>query len=707
MAMAANNLLVELLVEELPPRALHDLGQAFGQSLLVALMDRRLVDPHRSVVLGENYRYYASPRRLAAWIAGVEAKAAGASQQIRLMPVAVGLDAAGRPTPALLKKLAALGAGAAAVPGLQRRGDGKTELLFLDAVVPGATLAEGLQQALEAAIAKLPIPKVMSYQLADGWSSVQFVRPAHGLVALHGAEVVPVSALGLAAGRETRGHRFEARAERIVLRDADSYEAQLAEEGAVIAGFDTRRRELERQLREAAAREGLSFAADEALLDEVCALVERPRVLVGRFDPAFLAVPQECLVLTMEANQKYFPLLDDHGRLVDRFLLVSNLESADPRAIVAGNERVLRARLADARFFYEQDCKTRLEARVERLAGVVHHNRLGSQLARVERIRKLAGAIAARLGAERELAERAAWLAKADLTTGMVGEFPELQGVMGEYYARHDGEPEAVARAIAQHYRPRYANDTLPEGNVAAAVALADRLDTLTGIWAVGGAPTGDKDPYALRRAALGVLRILAEQALPLDLVELLAMAAGQYPQETVAPSVVADLHAFMLERLAHWLRERGHPAASVEAVLALAPARIDLVLPKLAAVREFSALAEAASLAAADKRIRNILKKTAAPDGTADAALLREDAERVLFGTVNALRPEVDSLLAGHDYTGALTRLAGARAAVDRFFDEVMVMTDEPLLRNNRLALLRSLGELMNRVADLSRLAA
>ena len=425
------NLLVELFVEELPPKALKALGEAFGATLLHGLRAQALAGEHSAL------NVFASPRRLAAHVSHVLAVAPDKAVSVKLMPVSVGLDAAGAPTLALLKKLASLGADAAVVPTLARQGEGKAETLLFESVVRGATLAEGLQKALDEAIAKLPVPKLMSYQLADGWTSVNFVRPAHGLVALHGADVVPVSALGLAAGRATRGHRFEAAMDPVMLLDADHYAHQLAEQGAVIASFAERRAEIVHQLGHAAAREGLTPIHDDALLDEVTALVERPNVLLGRFETEFLTVPQECLILTMKANQKYFPLLDAAGRLTEKFLLVSNIRPADPARVIEGNERVVRPRLADAKFFFDQDRKRTLAARVGGLARVVYHGRLGSQGERVERVRRIAREIAMMLGgppgglALADLADEAATLAKADLLTDMVGEFPELQGVMG------------------------------------------------------------------------------------------------------------------------------------------------------------------------------------------------------------------------------------------------------------------------------------
>jgi glycyl-tRNA synthetase beta chain len=709
MSMTTQNLLVELFVEELPPKALKKLGDVFAQEIWLKLADHSLVDRSQTIEYGKTYIAFASPRRLAVWVKDVLRQAPDQPLRQKLMPVNVGLDANGQATPALLKRLAALGLDASIVPNIKRASDGKSEVLFFDSVVTGATLAEGLQKALNEAIAKLPIPKVMTYQLPDGWTTVKFVRPVHGLVALHGAEVVPVSVLGLTAGRATQGHRFEASVSPITIRNADSYTEQMENEGAVIPSFDKRRAEIVR-LHAAAVSVGggVKPIEDDALLDEVTALVERPNVLLGRFEELFLEVPQECLILTMKANQKYFPLLDVSGRLTNQFLIVSNISPADPSAVIGGNERVVRPRLADAKFFFDQDRKKSLDSRVAKLSNVVYHNKLGTQLERVNRVRKLAGEIAQKLNADVDKAERAAYLAKADLLTDMVGEFPELQGIMGRYYALHDGEGDVVAHAIEQHYWPRFAGDALPDGNVGAAVALADKLDTLIGIYGVGLVPTGDKDPFGLRRHALGVLRILAEMQLPLDLMQLLQSAKALFPSELLAGSVAVDVYGFMLERLKGYLRDKNFEPSEIEAVVSQNPRRIDLVPQRLAAVQAFRKLPEAEALAAANKRIQNIVKKAGdVPAGSPDVALLQEEAEKALFTAINALAPKVNSLVQNGDYTDALTALAKIRVEVDHFFDEVMVMTDELLVRNNRLVLLKTLGDLMNQVADISKLAA
>ena len=752
--MTTQNLLVELFIEELPPKVLQKLGDAFGSVLLAQLQAQGLA------AAGAQLTAYASPRRLAAHITAVAPQAADRAQSHKLMPVAVGLDAAGNATPALLKKLAAVGADvsdpARAVAALQRAPDGKADALFHHSTARGATLAEGLQKALDEALAKLPIPKVMRYQLAagcdmPGWSSVSFVRPAHGLVALHGSSVVPVTALGLHAGNATHGHRFEAAVDPVVLHSADSYAAQLADEGAVIASFTERRAEIARQLQAAAAKvgEGARAIDDPALLDEVTALVERPNVLVCEFEKEFLDVPQECLVLTMKANQKYFPLLDAEGRLTHRFLVVSNITPEDASLVIGGNERVIRPRLADAKFFFDQDRKKTLLSRVEGLSRVVYHNKLGTQGERVERVRAIAKAIAIRLfdaladdnpdlqshdGALAEdyllsCVDSAALLAKTDLLTDMVGEFPELQGTMGRYYAENDGLPHEVVRAIEDHYKPRFSGDALPRENVGVVVALADKLETLVGMFGIGNLPTGDRDPFALRRHALGVIRMLVEKRLPLDLNAVLAavvqvfndpalqlsafrQSAGDGMQAFQArplfeEQVAGQLEDFIFDRLAGSLREQGYSAQEVDAVLALRPQRLAQVPQRLAAVRAFAALPEAPALAAANKRIGNILKKAGPVDAHVNPDLLHEQAEQDLFAALQRFVPEANAQFDAGDYTASLQTLAVLRAPVDAFFDDVMVNAEQLDLRLNRQGLLTVLHNAMNRVADLSRLAA
>jgi glycyl-tRNA synthetase beta chain len=709
--MSTDNLLVELFVEELPPKALQKLGDAFAQELAAQLRAQGLATAE-SVVTP-----FASPRRLAAHISQVWRKAADKAVSQKLMPVSVGLDAHGQPTAALLKKLQALGADlsdpAAAVAALRRAPDGKSEALFYDSLATGATLDSGLQKALEEALAKLPIPKMMSYQLETdcelpGWSSVHFVRPAHGLLALHGSTVVPVKVLGLSAGNQTQGHRFEARVSPVVIGHADAYAATLGHDGAVIASFAERRFSIVSQLANAAEKLGPGYQVlmDDALLNEVTGLVERPNVLVCSFDEEFLGVPQECLILTMQANQKYFPLLDGAGRLTSRFLVVSNISPADASAVIGGNERVVRPRLADAQFFFNQDRKKTLASRVDGLSKVVYHNKLGSQGERMARVRSIAGSIAQQLGDAALVVsvDTAAQLAKADLLTDMVGEFPELQGTMGAYYARHDGLGDEIATAIEDHYKPRFAGDTLPRNTAGLVLALADKLETLVGMFGIGNLPTGDKDPFALRRHALGLIRMLMERDLPLGLDALISQAAPAFGGQI--GSVAQPLAQFIDDRLAGALREQGFHAQEVDAVLALRPQRLGDVPRRLAAVRAFAELPEAPALAAANKRIGNILKKAPEVDAHVSLLLLKEPAEIALYAAMQQVLPHAQALFQGGDYTGSLQALAALRVPVDAFFDGVMVNADEQDLRLNRQGLLKSLFEAMNRVADLSRLA-
>ena len=724
--MTTQNLLVELFVEELPPKALKKLGEVFATHLCDQLKVQGLAAPDSRVTP------FASPRRLAAHITHVAAKAADKTVRQKLMPVGVALDAGGNATPALQKKLQSMGADPSVVPHIQRVMDGKSEVLVLDTLVTGATLDAGLQKALDDTLSKLPIPKVMTYQLHQGcelpgWSSVQFVRPAHGLVALHGETVVPVSVLGLKAGRSTHGHRFEAACDPIEFASADDYAIDLREEGSVIASFDERRSEIARQLMAAAESlgSGLRPIEDDALLDEVTALVERPNVLVCQFEQEFLDVPQECLILTMKANQKYFPLLDAAGKLTNRFLVVSNIRPADSSAVISGNERVVRPRLADAKFFFDQDRKKTLESRVGGLAKVVYHNKLGTQGQRSERVRQMAHAIVNQLRMAQvpytpddkehfdvldSKAQQAARLAKTDLLTGMVGEFPELQGVMGGYYARHEGLRDGVAIAIEDHYRPRFAGDALPRNHTGTVLALADKLETLVGMFGVGNLPTGDKDPFALRRHALGVIRMLVEKQLPLDLPQLLQAASQAFGALLPDPAKSnAQLLDFIYERIAGYLREHGASAQEADAVIAARPMWGEM--PKaLAAVRAFAQLPEAAALAAANKRIGNILKKAGDAEQVVDAhvseVLLVEEAEKSLYAAMQQVVPQADAHFEAGRYTESLQTLAALRAPVDAFFDDVMVNAEQLDLRLNRQGLLKMLHQAMNRVADLSLLA-
>ena len=686
------SLLVELLTEELPPKALRTLGYSFADALVAGLRGEGFVPAEGA------FTVYATPRRLGVLVREVAGQAPDREVLAKGPSIKAGLGADGTPSQALLGFARKQGVG---VDRLERIHDGKQEVFAFRSVAAGARLDATLAGLVDAALKKLPIPKMMRW--GDG--DEQFVRPVRGLVMLHGERVVPGTVLGQSSARTTRGHRFLGQGAISIAR-ADDYERLLERDGKVIANFELRARMVRELL--AAAAGGASIAAEDALYDEVTALVEFPAVYEAHFERAFLEVPQECLMLTMKQNQKYFPLVDGRGKLLNRFLIVSNMAIPHPHNIVRGNERVLRARLADAKFFYDQDRRVPLAARVPGLAAVVFLNKLGSQLDRVDRIERLAATVAARLGEDEAATRRAARLCKADLLTGMVGEFPELQGVMGTYYARHDGEAEAVAAAIEAHYRPRFAGDALPETRVGACVAIADKLVTLAGLFGLGQPPTGDKDPFGLRRQALGLVRILVEGDLPLSLAELVDAAFGAYGGKV--SDARSEVETFVFERMRGYLRDAGYSANEVEAVLSLRPMRLDLVPRQLAAVRAFAGLPEAESLAAANKRVANILRQAAAKGeafAAAAAELLKEPQERALFDALRAASRDATPRFERGDFTGYLKTFAVLKSPVDAFFDSVMVMAEDQALRRNRLALLEDLRREMNRVADLSKLAA
>lgn len=707
----ARPLLIELLTEELPPKALNRLGQAFAQQLRDTLSSLNLLEDACT------YQDYATPRRLAVLLSAVRDQAPEQSYSEKLMPAKVGLTDDGQATPALQKKLASKGWEHLSVADLARESDGKQEYLYAKGIAPGMALAEGLQQALDEAITKLPIPKVMQYQLADGSTTVKFVRPAHLLVALWGDQVIPVQALGLHADRLTQGHRFMA-PETISLANSDAYVTCLGDTGKVIPSFSQRRENIAGQLAEHARQLQATIGEGpevDALLDEVTALVEWPVVYVGQFDEGFLSVPPECLILTMRLNQKYFPLFDPAtGKLTHRFLIVSNMQVANPHNIVEGNERVVRPRLADAQFFFETDRKQALADRIPALAESVYHNKLGSQLVRAERIAQLARFLAERLGANVSHAERAAQLAKADLNTGMVAEFPELQGIMGAYYAQADGEAPQVVRALRDQYRIRLDQAVNDETLTAAILFMAERAETLVGIWGIGLAPTGERDPYALRRAALGLISAFEQLAagayLPvpddgrLTLDALLQAAADTFDAGLLPASTLEEVRDFIFERYRNQLNT-SHDRQSVDAVLALHPA-LHEVRARIQACEAFAQQPEAASLAAANKRISNLLKKTDEAVGAVDAARLQEPAEQTLAQAIDTLAPQAEAQLRAGDFAASLATLANARQAVDAFFNDVMVMAEDPAVRANRLALLARLHGMMNQVADISRLA-
>ena len=693
------SLLVELQTEELPPKALKKLSAAFSDGVASHLKAAHFMTDESTV------KSFGAPRRMAVLITNVLAKSPDEAFRQKLVPVKVGIGADGEATPALVKKMSALGI-ECPVEALKRENDGKNEQLYYEGVRAGVELAAGLQKALEAAVKALPIPKVMNYQLADGVTTVQFVRPVKHLTALYGADVVPVTMFGLEAGRTTMGHRFHTHAP-IEISSADAYETEM-KAAKVIPDYAERRAILVSKLEEAAKANNGTLIAPEDLIDETTSLTEWPVIYVSEFEEKFLAVPEECLILTMQTNQKYFPMRSADGKLMNKFALVSHIEAKDGGdAIVSGNARVVRARLADAEFFYKQDCKETLESRVPGLMHVVYHNKLGTQAERMLRVKAIAGRIAAAIGASVEKAERAAMLAKADLRTLMVGEFPELQGIMGEYYARNDGEASEVAVAIREHYQPRFAGDALPSCPEAVAVALADKIETLVGMFGIGQLPTGEKDPFALRRHALGVLRMLIEKELP---VSLDALVAAGFEVEQAVPGVKdasAELLNFFFDRLRVMMREAGYSAQEVEAVLVKRCMKLADIKARLAAVKSFTALPEAESLTAANKRIGNILKKIEGEKPTeVKPELFTEPAEKALYEALGNHEPIADALYEKGEFSAMLGSLTPLKTPVDTFFADVMVNAEDPAVRANRQALLMKLYNLMNRVAELSALA-
>ena len=700
-------LLIEVFTEELPPKSLRRLGDAFSDGIFAALKVAGLASESSKVIS------FATPRRLAVQVSNVLDQAPDYPIREKLLPTSIAFDAQGKATPPLLKKLASLGYADVDLGTLEKAGEGKNEALYLNVIAKGASLEQTAQTALEQTLNKLPIAKMMHYQVLqrDGQlADVEFARPAHRIIALHGNQTLNISSLGINAGNQTEGHRFLAPGP-LTISSADQYENDLQTKAKVIPSFHQRRAQIEAALLKAAGTDLVLMP--DSLLDEVTALVEWPAIYECHFDQEFLEVPQECLILTMQTNQKYFALTDKQGRLRNRFLIVSNIETAKPEAIISGNERVVRPRLSDARFFFQQDQKRPLASRVADLGKVVYHNQLGSQLERTKRVQSLASNIAKKLNADEKLASRAAEIAKTDLLSDMVGEFPELQGIMGRYYATHDGENSEVAAACSEHYMPRFAGDTLPQTQTGTILAIADKLETLVGIWGVGLAPTGDKDPYALRRHALGICRLLLEKNLSLSLPELIELARAQFLQKDVQEKAnAAAIYEFIIDRLRAYLRDQsvsGKPftSAEIDAVLSQEPAQINDLIERLTALREFNALPEAAQLAAANKRISNILKKTTTDiPAKCSSKLLQIPAEATLNKTLEEITPALNEAYKQRQYVDLLKALVALSAPIDQFFADVMVMDPNPELRDNRLALLQQLHQKMNLVADLGKLA-
>jgi len=680
------NCLIELGTEELPPKALKSLGEAFAQQFEAALSAAELSFTSVS--------WFAAPRRLAVYVSALAESQADKTVEKRGPAVSAAFDADGNPTKAAQGWARGNGI---SVEDAERLVTDKGEWLLHKAHVPGKQIGELLASLLNQAIAKLPIPKAMRW----GNYTTQFIRPVHTLTALYGSEVVNLTALGLASGRTIQGHRFHGEA-RFELDHADNYASAL-EAHYVVADFTARKDKVREQLQTAADALSLTPDFNEDLLEEIASLVEWPVVMQASFEEGFLAVPKEALIYTMKDDQKYVPLLDSEGQLSNTFLFVSNIESQDPIQVISGNEKVIRPRLADAEFFFNSDKKTSLESRLASLESVLFQKQLGTLKEKSERISALSGFIASQIDANEALAARAGLLAKTDLMTNMVMEFPDVQGVMGKYYALNDGEDAAVAEALYEQYMPRFAGDALPS------LALADKLDTLVGIFGIGQLPKGDKDPFALRRAAIGVLRIITELSLPLDLEVLVAKAGEVYGDKLSNQDFQAQVVDFVLARFVAVLQDQGIAIDVIQAVSARRPTQPSDYVARVNAVAEFKQLEEAQALAAANKRVANILAKQgvdSSVNASIDESLLSEDAEKALYSALISAESVVTSAVTTQDYTKILSTMATLRSAIDSFFDDVMVMAEDDAVKQNRLALLSLLRQLFLTTADISLLA-
>jgi len=696
-----DNLLIELLTEELPPKSQKQLGIAFAKNIKEFLAKHHLVNEISEDLI------FSTPRRIGLHLKNVKDEADNENVSIKLMPASVGFDTSEKPTDALLKKLHAIGLNEKALSEIVKKNENNAEILYINKNVEGAKLKNIIAECISSSLSRLPIKKMMSYQLADGWTTVYFVRPAHGLVILHGANIIDANVLGISSNRTTFGHRFESKKEIIEIQHADQYKEQMKAEGAVIVSFDERKALIKNALNEKAAHlsNQLTPIDDEDLLDEVTALVEYPNILAGEFESKFLDVPQECLILSMKANQKYFPLIDKNNKLANQFLIVSNISPKNSDLITQGNEKVIRPRLSDAEFFYSQDKKKPLKEYLSQLAHIVYHNKLGSQAERSERVKTIASLIVKNLNQTKLLDAviLTCDLSKADLSSNMVGEFPELQGIMGRYYALNEKISDEIAFAIEDHYKPRFSGDTLPRSTVGDIVAIADKIETLIGLFSIGEKPTGDKDPFALRRQVIGIIRILTEKNIDLNLNTVIS--------ESIQATKLAeskDLNSFIYDRLSNFFKDQGYAALDIEAVLAIESGLINEIPKRLNAIKEFLLLPESEDLASANKRVGNILKKADVKSSLkVNQSLLKDEAEINLYNTLDFVDAESRKEYMGKNYSGSLKLLCKLKNPIDQFFKDVMVNDEDESLKMNRLALLEKLYSAMNLVADLSKLSS
>ncbi len=692
-----DNLLIELFTEELPPDSLESLSNQFGKTITSELLSKNLIDT-------SDFQTYATPRRIAVNIKSVIKEAEDEERLIKLMPYSIGFDEYNNPTQPLIKKLSSIDE-AIKTEDLEIIEENNKKFIYVLKKIKGFRLEDGLGDIIKNALQKLAIKKVMSYQLKDGWTSVNFVRPMRGLIVLHGKQILNVSILGCTSSNTTLGHRFESKKEIITIKHADDYEETLATEGNVITCFDKRKTKIKTDIKVALSELGEDFyiTEDEALTDEVTSLVEMPNVLIGNFEEKFLSIPEECLTLTMKINQKYFPIFNKKNGLTNRFIIVSNISPENSDQVTHGNEKVIRPRLADAEFFYDEDKKLGLSTFCEKLENVIYHNKLGSQNDRAERVARKLQYLTKSLNLKFNIdLEQLCLFSKADLLSLMVSEFPKLQGIMGRYYALNENKNKNFANAIEDHYKPRFSNDSLPRDELGFMLAIADKFTTLIDLFSINEIPTGEKDPFGLRRNTIGVIRLITEKKLPININTLIDAFLDKND------SARASLTNFFYERLFNYLKDLGYSNEMVDALVSSKPAQIHDILERLQAISQFIKLKESDTLSSANKRVSNILKKAdKVTNNLVDISLLIENEEIMLHKVLLDLEPKINQCLVKNDFVSALKNLVILNAPINNFFEKVMVNTDDTKIKNNRYSLLYKLRQNLNCVADISKLAS
>jgi len=696
--MQKNNLLIELLCEELPPKTQKKLSDTFAEFIVEKLNDNKLIDQ-------KSYEVISTPRRMGVIIQNVISQANNELKRIKLMPKKIGFDANDKPTNPLLKKLESIGETEAVLKNIIYDQENDQEVLYLDKEFEGVSLKAILPEIVEESIKNLPIAKTMSYQLDDGWSTVNFVRPAKNILVKYGSENLNINILGLTSNNQTLGHRFMSNNQILTINHVDDYASQLAKEGNVITSFDQRKKRIWDGINSAVKKIDTTFHVkeDHDLLEEVTSLVEMPEIMIGHFEEKYLQVPQECLELTMKANQKYFPILNSKGGLTNFFIITSNLNPKNQQKIIEGNEKVIRPRLADAEFFFKKDQEQSLSYFADKLTTITYHNKLGTQYDRAIRVAKIALEINKALNLKlKDNFEKLALYCKADLLSLMVGEFPELQGVMGHYYALNQGESQSFSQAIEDHYKPRFSGDTLPKDSLGDCMALAEKIETLISLFSINEKPSGEKDPFGLRRNAIGIIRILVEKNIPLDLISIIRKF---YPNKQ--NNDVDDLINFIKDRLKNFLKDNKYNALEVEAVTEPIPHQFNTIIKKLEAIQEFQKLKEAEALISSNKRVSNILKNYNFQKSIAiNKSLLIETEEKELANYLDQIGPDTLKKIDQENYIDALSNLVKLKNSIDEFFDHVMVNAEEDKVKQNRYNLLKMLKDTMNAVADISKLS-